>query len=196
MDVIVLGIGIWAMRRGASDDLAGYLLGGRDVGPLVTALTLHSDPAHVAGNAFFGALFVAGVCQLLGTGTALFAVLVVDAAGNGMNAWLQGAGHASIGASTAAFGALGILATGLWRLRARQRRLRRWTPLVIAILLLGYLGTSGERTDVLGHVTGFGAGLVLGATLRRPPTWAQWLLGAAALGVVATAWAFASHLVK
>ena len=30
--VVVLGIGMWAMRRGASDDLEGYLLGGRTSG--------------------------------------------------------------------------------------------------------------------------------------------------------------------
>ena len=36
--VVVLGIGIWAMRRGGSEDLEGFLLGGRNVGPLVTAL--------------------------------------------------------------------------------------------------------------------------------------------------------------
>ncbi len=39
---VVLGIGFWAMGRGAGDDLEGYLLGGRKIGPLVTALTLQS----------------------------------------------------------------------------------------------------------------------------------------------------------
>ena len=51
--VVVLGIGIWAMRRGASDDLESYLLGGRDVGPLVTALTLQST--SMSGYMFLGA---------------------------------------------------------------------------------------------------------------------------------------------
>ncbi len=51
--VVVLGIGFWAMRRGASDDLEGYLLGGRDVGPLVTALTLQST--SMSGYMFLGA---------------------------------------------------------------------------------------------------------------------------------------------
>ncbi len=39
---LVLGIGVWAMRNGAAKDLEGYLLGGRRVGPIVTALTLQS----------------------------------------------------------------------------------------------------------------------------------------------------------
>ena len=37
--IVVLGIGYWAMRRGGGDDLEGYLLGGRQVGPVATALT-------------------------------------------------------------------------------------------------------------------------------------------------------------
>ncbi|HXV62577.1 MAG TPA: sodium/proline symporter [Vicinamibacteria bacterium] len=51
--VIVLGIGFWAMRRGADEDLEGFLLGGRRVGPLVTALTLQST--SMSGYMFLGA---------------------------------------------------------------------------------------------------------------------------------------------
>ena len=51
--VVVLGIGLWTMRRGATDDLEGYLLGGREVGPLVTALTLQST--SMSGYMFLGA---------------------------------------------------------------------------------------------------------------------------------------------
>jgi sodium/proline symporter len=51
--IVVLVIGIWAMRRGAGEDLEGYLLGGRNVGPLVTALTLQST--SMSGYMFLGA---------------------------------------------------------------------------------------------------------------------------------------------
>jgi sodium/proline symporter len=51
--VMMIGIGVWAMRRGASDDLEGYLLGGRNVGPMVTALTLQST--SMSGFMFLGA---------------------------------------------------------------------------------------------------------------------------------------------
>ena len=51
--VVVLGIGYWAMRRGAGEDLEGYLLGGRKVGPLATALTLQSTT--MSGYMFLGA---------------------------------------------------------------------------------------------------------------------------------------------
>lgn len=51
--VVVLGIGYWAMRRGAGTDLEGYLLGGRRVGPVTTALTLQST--SMSGYMFLGA---------------------------------------------------------------------------------------------------------------------------------------------
>lgn len=51
--VVVLGIGFWAMRRGAGGDLESYLLGGRKIGPLVTALTLQST--SMSGFMFLGA---------------------------------------------------------------------------------------------------------------------------------------------
>ena len=51
--VVVLGIGYWAMRRGGSEDLEGYLLGGRQVGPIATALTLQST--SMSGYMFLGA---------------------------------------------------------------------------------------------------------------------------------------------
>lgn len=51
--VVVLGIGVWAMRRGAGHDLESFLLGGRKLGPLVTALTLQST--SMSGYMFLGA---------------------------------------------------------------------------------------------------------------------------------------------
>ena len=51
--VVLLGIGVWAMRRGAGSDLEGYLLGGRRVGPAVTALTIQST--SMSGYMFLGA---------------------------------------------------------------------------------------------------------------------------------------------
>jgi sodium/proline symporter len=51
--VVVLGIGFWAMRRGAGDSLEGFLLGGRRVGPIATALTLQST--SMSGYMFLGA---------------------------------------------------------------------------------------------------------------------------------------------
>jgi len=51
--VVVLGIGFWVMGRGAGEDLEGYLLGGRKVGPATTALTLQTTT--MSGYMFLGA---------------------------------------------------------------------------------------------------------------------------------------------
>jgi sodium/proline symporter len=51
--VVVLGIGYWAMRHGGDKSLEGYLLGGRKVGPMTTALTLQST--SMSGYMFLGA---------------------------------------------------------------------------------------------------------------------------------------------
>ncbi|MHC5212665.1 MAG: rhomboid family intramembrane serine protease, partial [Planctomycetota bacterium] len=162
----------------------------------VTALTLHDDFAHLAGNLVFGALFVGALCPVAGTGLTLLATLVTGTAGNLLNAALQPDGHRSLGASTAVFSALGLLAALQWRRRARLRsgRLRRWTPVVAALLLLAYLGASGARVDVLAHVTGLACGLVGGVTLEPgldgvlARIGAQRLAGWAALGLLVAAW--------
>ena len=51
--VVVLGIGYWALGRGAGKDLEGFLLGGRKVGPAATALTLQTTT--MSGYMFLGA---------------------------------------------------------------------------------------------------------------------------------------------
>lgn len=51
--VVLVGIGLWALRRGVGRDLEGYLLGRRAVGPAVTALTLQST--SMSGYMFLGA---------------------------------------------------------------------------------------------------------------------------------------------
>ena len=50
---VVLSVGFWAARKGAGTNLEGYLLGGRKLGPLVTALTLQST--SMSGFMFLGA---------------------------------------------------------------------------------------------------------------------------------------------
>lgn len=165
----------------------------------VTALTLHVDHAHLIGNLAAGLVFGLLVAQLLGAGLAWFAIVLTGALGNALTAWLQTPDHAAIGASTALFGALGILAGFM-----RQRRvvpwrggIRRWAPLSAGILLLVFLGFGGENTDVGAHVAGFALGGLLGLALGRwghhlPQGWrAQWLYGLAAVGLVAGAWLLA-----
>ncbi len=179
----------------AGEGVAGRVLAG-EWWRAVTALTLHADAAHLAGNVLFGGAFLWFTSQLAGPGVALAASLLAGALGNALNALVQPADHRSLGASTAVFGTLGVLAALGFRQQAarRQPRWKRWAPLVAGVLLLGYLGTEGVRTDVVAHVTGFAAGLAVGLLLARPlrerppgAAW-QWLLGLASLAAVWGAW--------
>ena len=163
-----------------------------------TALTLHADGPHLFNNLIFGSLFGLLLGHELGRGVTWLCVLLAGAAGNALNAFLQPADHLSIGASTGVFGAVGLLVILQWRHYVdKEHLLRRWAPLIIGAVLLGYLGTSGERTDVVAHATGIASGAVFGAAFnafpRRPRT-AGWLQGAlewAALLVLALAWIYA-----
>jgi membrane associated rhomboid family serine protease len=117
-----------------------------------TALGLHADLGHLASNLVFGSLLGLLLAQLLGAGLAWLAILLAGALGNALNALLHPAAHTAIGASTAVFAALGILAALTWSHRAPLWRygLRRWLPLAAGVMLLAYLGVGGERTDIGG----------------------------------------------
>lgn len=165
----------------------------------VTALMLHVDLSHLSANVVLGSLIGLFAGQLLGSGLAWASILVAGAVGNFFNAWIRDTGHTSVGASTAVFASLGIVAAYAWsRPRpTRTPRLTRVTPLIGAVVLLSFLGTGGGRTDVGAHITGFVSGLFLGAVYgtlgdemqfgRR----AQILLGIGALAVLTLAWTFA-----
>ncbi len=131
----------------------------------VTALTLHSDSLHLVANIGTGSLIGLFAGQLLGSGFAWFSILFAGAAGNLLNAWVRDSGHTSIGASTAVFATFGMIAAfaSIRRRHLQVSKFTRYTPIIGAVILLGYLGTSGERTDVFAHIAGFLAGLLLGA---------------------------------
>ncbi|MFH1110752.1 MAG: rhomboid family intramembrane serine protease [Planctomycetota bacterium] len=165
----------------------------------VTALTLHNNIEHLLANVVIGGLVGLFAGRLLGSGRAWFCILIGGALGNLLNAWLRQPGHTSVGASTAVFAALGLLAGHAWRRRrSLTSRMERWVPLVGGVLLLSYLGTSGERTDIAAHVFGFLCGALLGALCGKMTdrAWseprAQIIFGSAALTILAIAWALAS----
>lgn len=132
----------------------------------VTALTLHGDIKHVASNIFFGGIAVYSLSTLIGTGYAWFLFLISGFAGNVLNAYFYGSGHNSIGASTAVFGVVGVLAGLQFFEKFREKKTRAWIPFAAAIGLLAMLGTS-EKTDVLAHFFGFLSGIPLGFMIGR-----------------------------
>jgi rhomboid protease GluP len=163
----------------------------------VTALTLHLDVGHLLANLGFGTVFGLLAGQILGPGIAWASILAAAAAANLLNAFVQPDVHASVGASTAVFATLGMLAGFEWRRRlsAPERRARRWAPLVAGVFLLAFTGTGGEHTDVLAHLTGFAVGAAAGvahATWRAPRgRIAQFAAGLASVVAVGVAWALA-----
>jgi membrane associated rhomboid family serine protease len=106
--------------------------------------------------------------------------------------------HRSIGASTAVFAALGIVAGYVWRakLMSQERWVYRHGPIVGGLALLMYTGTGDENTDIgahlFGFLCGFGGGMLL--TFARDgileDRW-QWLSAALAIGLVLCAWTVA-----
>lgn len=134
-----------------------------------TALFLHADLPHLVGNLTSGVVFATLVSRSVGPLLGWSLILGCGTAGNAIVSRLTyPAPFVSLGASAAVFAALGIL-TGCGVAetlldRARLPWLRIAAPFLAGLVLLGWLGGGGsENTDVLGHVFGFGTGLVAGA---------------------------------
>ncbi|MGB5246442.1 MAG: rhomboid family intramembrane serine protease [Woeseia sp.] len=200
--IVVLLVAAWLAGENAFGK--DWLGAGRVDGALIrdgewwrvfTALTLHKDIGHLLGNLGFGAFFGFLAARVIGPGVTWLTVVLAAGLANSLNTWALVASHRSIGASTAVFAALGLVAGFVWRgrLMAQDRWPYRLGPVVGGIALLAYTGTGDESTDIGAHlagfVCGFGAGIVLThlAALFRDGR-VQWLSGLAAPLILAGAW--------
>lgn len=164
-----------------------------------TALTLHTDVAHLTGNLVFGIVFGYLGSVALGGGIAWAGIVLGAALGNTLDAMLMPHSNSSIGASTAVFAALGLLSAHAWwqGTITGLRRVGQWAPLVAGVMLLALTGMGGENTDIVAHVTGFISGALFGVVLGRMNQERfkkrSVQIGAAALAVaaIAVAWAWA-----
>lgn len=132
---------------------------------LITALTLHADWLHLISNLTIGGFFVFLLCREFGAGFGWTLLLMAGILGNWANSQVQLPTHSSIGASTAVFAAVGVLAA-INLVRHRQDRRGQWKLVVVgALALLALLGTEGKNTDLGAHLFGFifGVGLGVGA---------------------------------
>jgi len=164
----------------------------------VTALTLHADVAHALSNAVAVALFLGALSSMLVAGLGGALVLLAGAGGNLANAYLHGSPHVAVGASTAVFGAVGLLGSlGVTRRRRRPlSRRRAWLPVAAALALLGMLGSGGERVDIGAHLFGLLVGAALGIPIawvapRPPGLLIQWACGTVAVAVLVYCWILA-----
>ena len=206
---IALILGVHALEQSGNLDTSLFRPGSAHAASIkqgewwrtITALTLHIDIQHVAGNAVFGGIFTALLCRGVGNGVGWMLFLLSGALGNGLNVLIQGAHHDAVGASTGVFGVLGALAAWQWAVDSgtRLRRTRRFAPIVGSVLLLTYLGGGGEgsRVDVLAHVTGFVCGAALSFVYARwlePKEHSPLLQGvliAGVFGIIGGAWLLA-----
>jgi rhomboid protease GluP len=164
---------------------------------VVTALTLHADLVHVLGNCLFGAIFFTAVFQSLGAGMGGLVTLLAGAGGNWATALFYGSHHSSVGASTAVFGAIGLLGGLAWirRRRRGQRGSRAWAPIAAGLALLAMIGM-GERADLVAHFLGLAVGSALGLAVAlsvrsRPGPAAQWFLAGISLVMLIGCWELA-----
>ncbi len=165
---------------------------------LVTALTLHGDYLHLLANLGFGGVIFVLLCRELGSGLGWFLTLCAGVLGNWFNYQVHTLDHVSLGASTAVFGAVGVMGGVQAALQALSggRELRKiLLPVGAGLLLLGWLGSSGEDTDLGAHFFGFIAGVGVGAAAGtliafkgRPSRVTQIALACISVGVLALAW--------
>lgn len=132
-----------------------------------SALWLHADLGHLVSNAGGGLLVFSAVVATYGASAGWRWLLVSAMAGNLTAAALRhGNDYRSLGASTAVFAGLGLLAGRAFRVMVRAGPARRgqalWLPLVSGFVVLGLFGAGGVDVDVLAHATGFGAGMIAG----------------------------------
>ena len=132
------------------------------------------------------------------SGVTWLAVIIAAALGNTANTLLLDSTHRSIGASTAVFATLGILAGYVWRgqLMAQDRWSTRFGPIIGGLALLMFTGTGDENTDIgahlLGFVCGFATGMLLTIIGKMPaPARIQKVAGSVALGLIYVSWLIA-----
>jgi membrane associated rhomboid family serine protease len=136
----------------------------------------------------------------LGSGLAWSLLLGAGFLGNLVNAYLQPSNHSSVGASTAVFGAVGILAA-INLVRNSHKLRKRWIlPVAAALALLALLGTEGKNTDLGAHLFGFIYGGCLGLITEyligrhgRPGWILNAILAFFSMVVVAASWWAAVH---
>lgn len=203
--------------------VAEAIVRGHQLWRAVTALTLHADAMHLAGNTVATLVFVTALGRWLGGGLALAATLLCGALGNVLTAYIYRSSHSVVGASTATFAALGVLGGLQFMRRFRMPAVGRMRQALLGIAgalgLLAMLGVGSDlvveasrsvdvlgparpsiagHTDVVGHAMGFMFGMTFGVLfgilVKRPVR----LLGQG-LAVLATAvtlvgsWLLAFH---
>lgn len=145
-----------------------------------TALFLHADLEHLLGNAAIGTVFGIFTANSFGPLRGWSLILLSGFIGNLLALWIRFPDAVrSLGASTAVFGALGLLvASGLWeiwRQKSYRPGMRALGPLLAGVMIFSMNGIGGPETDTLAHLTGMFGGLVLGLPMAFLMSNGSWL---------------------
>ncbi|MFN0129166.1 MAG: rhomboid family intramembrane serine protease [Verrucomicrobiales bacterium] len=145
-----------------------------------TALAVHADLPHLLGNLSFGLLLMWFVLHAYGRRLGWLWVGLAGVVGNVLvAATYYPEAFRAVGASTAVFGAVGLLVVHgmVWSRGGRgMRRHGSWlAPLGGGLALLGVFGSGGGDTDVdlAAHLAGFAAGMAVGAPVSIRQRWCR-----------------------
>lgn len=163
--------GEWDSRNpmftlGAGDSESILLMG--QYYRLVTALTMHADTVHLLSNCFLGGFLLHFLLLITGNGIGLFTILLSSTLANYINVVLHGPGHRFVGFSTSVFVVIGMLCTINFTRKGEHSYYRIGMSVMAGLALLAFLGSSGERTDLGGHLFGLVCGLCTGNIIQLP----------------------------
>jgi len=151
---------------------ASKILGG-EYFRCATSLFLHGSDLHLIGNMAGIIIFGTSVCSITGSGLGWCMIIASGFLGNYFNACFYESLHISIGASTAVFGAIGILAGQrvFFHLEENGLKVTSLIPIGAGLALLALLGSS-PNSDFMAHFFGYIAGIIAGVFyklfIRKP----------------------------
>ncbi len=199
------------IERGVADDTA---IRDGEWWRTFTALTLHGNTEHLVANLSLAVFVFAFVLWRFGVGCGLLGIVLGGALGNGLNVFAHlSHPHSSLGSSTALFAGLGLLAGAeiFARIahRGPQSGWRIIVPIGAGLAFLSIYGGGGAKpdgttildagnVDVLAHLFGLLAGVVLGAVFFSAgwkggiPAQRQIAFGASAVMLLIISWACAA----
>lgn len=134
----------------------------------ITAITLHGDARHLAGNLVTGYIVLNLMSYRIPLARMVPFLAIGSAIANFCVAATVQADYRALGFSSFVFAAIGALAVIEFRLMPHETRglLRRFAPLCGALSLAVFLGL-GENADILGHAYGFIMGCLCGLIPKK-----------------------------
>jgi rhomboid protease GluP len=137
---------------------------------LVTAVSLHSNIAHLVSNLTMGTLFLGLAMARFGPGWALLTALLSGVLGNVLGLLLYPEPHQGLGVSGMVMGGLGLVAvqsTTGWSRHPKAFRCLA-TAVLSGTFLFVLLGLD-PNSDVIAHAGGYAGGLCFGLLLAPLP---------------------------